>query len=51
MTQQDRTVQGAAPRGQGDNLRVDGAALWRDLMDSARFGATPQGGVGRNAGA
>ena len=49
MTQQDRTVQGAGPRGQGDNLRVDGAALWHDLMDSARFGATPKGGIRRLA--
>ena len=30
-------------------LRVDGARLWRSLMDLARIGATPKGGVRRIA--
>lgn len=31
----------------GSNLRVDGNALWVDLMETARFGGTPKGGVRR----
>src|SRR5260370_26126831 len=31
------------------SLRVDGARLWRSLMDLARIGATPKGGVRRLA--
>ena len=30
-----------------DTLRVDGERLWRSLMDLARIGATPKGGVAR----
>src|ERR1019366_9846061 len=30
-------------------LRVDGARLWRSLMDLAQIGATPKGGVRRLA--
>ena len=29
------------------NLRIDGRRLWDSLMDMARFGATPKGGVRR----
>jgi len=29
------------------NLRIDGSRLWGSLMDMARFGATPKGGVRR----
>ena len=32
-----------------DSIRVDGARLWRSLMDLARIGATPKGGVRRLA--
>ncbi|MFS3134140.1 M20 family metallo-hydrolase [Gluconacetobacter sacchari] len=31
----------------GSNLRVDGEALWTDLMETARFGGTPKGGIKR----
>lgn len=31
----------------GSNLRVDGQALWTDLMETARFGGTPKGGIRR----
>src|SRR3982074_3396511 len=31
------------------SLRVDGARLWRSLMELARIGATPKGGVRRLA--
>ncbi|MGC3985370.1 MAG: Zn-dependent hydrolase [Pseudorhodoferax sp.] len=37
----------AAPS--ADRLRIDGARLWRSLMDLARIGATPKGGVCRIA--
>ena len=30
-------------------LRIDGARLWRSLMDLAQIGATPKGGVRRLA--
>jgi N-carbamoyl-L-amino-acid hydrolase len=49
MTRQNTAAQDTAHRARGDNLRVDGAALWRDLMESARFGATPRGGIRRLA--
>lgn len=29
------------------NLRIDGARLWATIQETARFGATPEGGVGR----
>ncbi|GBR26441.1 M20 family metallo-hydrolase [Gluconobacter japonicus] len=29
------------------NIRVDGDALWADLMETARFGGTPKGGIRR----
>ena len=29
------------------NQRIDGKRLWDSLMDMARFGATPKGGVRR----
>ena len=29
------------------NQRIDGQRLWASLMDMARFGATPKGGVRR----
>ncbi|CAA2106636.1 N-carbamoyl-L-amino acid hydrolase [Methylobacterium bullatum] len=29
------------------NLRVDGARLWSTIMETARFGATPAGGINR----
>ena len=29
------------------NLRVDGSRLWSTLMETARFGATPAGGINR----
>ena len=32
-----------------DSLRVNGERLWRSLMDLARIGATPKGGVKRLA--
>ena len=32
---------------QGTNYRIDGARLWRALMDMAEIGATPKGGVNR----
>jgi len=32
-----------------DLLQIDGARLWRSLMDMARIGATPRGGVRRLA--
>ncbi|RFD18548.1 Zn-dependent hydrolase [Komagataeibacter melaceti] len=31
----------------GSNLGVDGQALWSDLMETARFGGTPKGGIRR----
>lgn len=31
------------------NLAIDGTALWRDLMETAAFGATPRGGIRRLA--
>ena len=30
-----------------DTLRIDGARLWKSLMDLAKIGATPKGGVCR----
>ena len=38
-----------AARVSSAQLRVDGARLWRSLMDLARIGATPKGGVCRIA--
>jgi N-carbamoyl-L-amino-acid hydrolase len=32
-----------------DNLRVDGARLWRTLMETAAIGGTPKGGINRQA--
>src|SRR5207248_8914251 len=32
-----------------NSIRVDGARLWRSLMDLAKIGATPKGGVRRLA--
>ena len=32
-----------------DNLRVDGARLWRTIMETAEIGGTPKGGVNRQA--
>ena len=32
-----------------DNLRIDGDRLWASLMDMAKIGATPKGGVCRLA--
>jgi N-carbamoyl-L-amino-acid hydrolase len=32
-----------------NNLRVDGSRLWDSLMEMARIGATPKGGVCRLA--
>ena len=32
-----------------DNLRVDGARLWRTLMETAEIGGTPKGGINRQA--
>ncbi|WP_336947518.1 M20 family metallo-hydrolase [Asaia sp. HN010] len=29
------------------NIRIDGAALWSDLMETARFGGTEKGGIKR----
>jgi len=34
-------------RGQQSNQRIDGVRLWAELMDMARIGATPKGGVRR----
>ena len=31
------------------NLAIDGTALWRDLTETAAFGATPRGGIRRLA--
>ncbi|BCI67900.1 M20 family metallo-hydrolase [Acetobacter aceti] len=31
----------------GSNLRVDGNALWVDLMETAQYGGTPKGGIRR----
>ncbi|AOX18794.1 Zn-dependent hydrolase [Kozakia baliensis] len=31
----------------GSNLQIDGQALWSDLMETARFGGTPKGGIKR----
>ncbi|WP_342628919.1 M20 family metallo-hydrolase [Nguyenibacter vanlangensis] len=31
----------------GDNVTVDGASLWNDILETARFGATPKGGIRR----
>ncbi len=31
------------------DIRIDGTRLWRSLMEMARIGATPGGGVGRIA--
>jgi beta-ureidopropionase / N-carbamoyl-L-amino-acid hydrolase len=31
----------------GDNITVDGPSLWRDILETARFGATPKGGIRR----
>ena len=39
----------AATAARTDTLRIDGARLWRSLMDLARIGATPKGGVCRIA--
>ena len=38
-----------SPKRAAVSLRVDGARLWRSLMDLARIGATPKGGVRRLA--
>lgn len=32
---------------QGNNLRIDGDRLWASIMETARFGATPKGGLRR----
>jgi N-carbamoyl-L-amino-acid hydrolase len=32
-----------------NSIRVDGVRLWQSLMDLARIGATPKGGVRRLA--
>ncbi|MCE2563568.1 M20 family metallo-hydrolase [Komagataeibacter sp. FNDCF1] len=40
MTQQD-------PAPHGSNMGIDGQALWSDLMETARYGGTPKGGVRR----
>jgi beta-ureidopropionase / N-carbamoyl-L-amino-acid hydrolase len=32
-----------------DNLRIDGARLWRTIMETAEIGGTPKGGVNRQA--
>ena len=32
-----------------DNLRIDGARLWRTIMETARIGGTPKGGINRQA--
>ena len=32
-----------------DNLRVDGQRLWRTLMETAKIGGTPKGGINRQA--
>jgi len=32
-----------------DNLRIDGARLWRTLMETAEIGGTPKGGINRQA--
>ncbi|WP_137894731.1 Zn-dependent hydrolase [Ramlibacter sp. 2FC] len=39
----------ASAAAQASRLRVDGARLWQSLMDLARIGATPKGGVCRLA--
>ncbi|GBQ15087.1 Zn-dependent hydrolase [Komagataeibacter rhaeticus] len=39
------TQQNTAPH--GSNIGIDGQALWADLMETARFGGTPKGGVRR----
>ncbi|MBB2156281.1 M20 family metallo-hydrolase [Gluconacetobacter diazotrophicus] len=31
----------------GDNITVNGAALWDDILHTARFGGTPKGGIRR----
>ncbi|GBQ84295.1 N-carbamyl-L-amino acid amidohydrolase [Gluconacetobacter johannae DSM 13595] len=31
----------------GGNVTVDGAALWNDILETARFGGTPKGGIRR----
>jgi len=31
----------------GGNVAIDGAALWADILETARFGATPKGGIKR----
>ncbi len=33
--------------GHGDNVFIDGQDLWSDLMETARFGGTPKGGIRR----
>src|SRR3984893_14073905 len=38
-----------SPKSATGSLRVDGSRLWRSLMDLARIGATPKGGVRRLA--
>jgi N-carbamoyl-L-amino-acid hydrolase len=32
-----------------DNLRIDGARLWHTIMETAKIGGTPKGGVNRQA--
>jgi N-carbamoyl-L-amino-acid hydrolase len=32
-----------------DNLRIDGARLWRTIMETAQIGGTPKGGINRQA--
>ncbi|MGE5143658.1 MAG: Zn-dependent hydrolase, partial [Acidobacteriota bacterium] len=43
------TAARTASRSETHELRVDGARLWGSLMDLARIGATPKGGVRRLA--
>jgi len=43
------TAAHSASRSEAGALRVDGARLWQSLMDLARIGATPKGGVRRLA--
>jgi N-carbamoyl-L-amino-acid hydrolase len=44
-----RTMTVAPNTRRGTNLGIDGARLWGTLIDTARFGGTPKGGVRRLA--
>ncbi|NHO32961.1 M20 family metallo-hydrolase [Acetobacter fallax] len=46
MTKQT-DISGSGSKSSGGNLRIDGQALWSDLMETARFGATAKGGIKR----